>query len=327
MRFADLFCGAGFGARGAVAAGATPVIGVDAWDVASATYQENFPTAHVITDYLEHINPRAYRAIGPIDLLLASPECTSHSLARGSKPPVEASRMSALRVLKWVEEFSPRWVILENVVRMKNWDKHEYLTKSLEGMGYAISQFALNAADFGVAQSRRRLFVVGGRAATPPSIESLNARKATQTQSVRGILDPEGTWRVSKLYKKGRAENTLARAERAISEVGSTEDFILVYYGTDHAGGWQPLDRPLRTITTLDRFALVTFRQGKHWMRMLQPSELKRAMAGNLDHKLNVGTRRDKVKLCGNGICSPVVKELVSEVMEIERRGKLAKAI
>ena len=30
--------------------------------------------------------------------------------------------------------------------------------------------------------------------------------------------------------------------------------FLIVYYGSDGAGGWQALDRPLRTLTTLDRF-------------------------------------------------------------------------
>ncbi|WP_223201951.1 hypothetical protein, partial [Streptococcus pneumoniae] len=57
------------------------------------------------------------------------------------------------------------------------------------------------------------------------------------------------------LFTRDRAKGTLERAERAIKELGPNEPFLLVYYGSDKAGGWQSLDRPLRTVTTLDRFA------------------------------------------------------------------------
>ena len=54
------------------------------------------------------------------------------------------------------------------------------------------------------------------------------------------------------------------------------ENFLLVYYGSDGSGGWQRLDRPLRTITTVDRFALVEHGEGGPTIRMLQVPELKR---------------------------------------------------
>ncbi len=52
----------------------------------------------------------------------------------------------------------------------------------------------------------------------------------------------------------------------------------MVYYGSDGAGGYQRLDRPLRTVTTLDRFAYVRPTKFGHEMRMLQPTELAAAM-------------------------------------------------
>ena len=83
--------------------------------------------------------------------------------------------------------------------------------------------------------------------------------------------------------------------------------FIIVYYGSDYAGGWQPLNVPLRTITTIDRFGLVTWARNVPYLRMLQPSELLKAMGGGTDHRLPYGSRREKVKLCGNGVCSDVM--------------------
>jgi len=50
--FVDLFCGGGLGARGAFMAGCNPVLGIDNWGLAGATYRENFPQSKIIVDYV-----------------------------------------------------------------------------------------------------------------------------------------------------------------------------------------------------------------------------------------------------------------------------------
>ena len=45
-------------------------------------------------------------------------------------------------------------------------------------------------------------------------------------------------------------------------------------------------------------------------LRMLQPDEIFRAMGTTAAYKLARGTRRDKIQLCGNGVCSPVMERL-----------------
>ena len=102
-------------------------------------------------------------------------------------------------------------------------------------------------------------------------------------------------------FKPGRATATLERAQRAFDALGRTARFLLVYYSTDGAGGWQPLDRPLRTITTVDRFALVESWLGVSTMRMLQVPELKRAMGFHDAFALPCGTRRERIHLLGTG--------------------------
>jgi site-specific DNA-cytosine methylase len=94
-----------------------------------------------------------------------------------------------------------------------------------------------------------------------------------------------------------------------------TARFLLVYYGTDGGGGWQRLDQPLRTVTTIDRFAYVRpAAGGVHQMRMLQVSELRKAMGFDRSLKLNHGTRRDQIKLLGNAVCPPVMKAIVEKL-------------
>ena len=122
-------------------------------------------------------------------------------------------------------------------------------------------------------------------------------------------------------YSSSRADATIQRAERAMSQIGEGRSFLIVYYGTDYAGGWQSLDAPLRTVTTLDRFGLVTWKNNNPMLRMLQPPELLRAMGAGIVHKLPGGSRRDRIKLCGNGVCSPVMEVIFRKINHITKNG------
>ena len=315
MRGCDIFSGAGGSSAGARAAGIDVVAGIDMCGTATATFRANFPDAHVVTSRLEDVRIDEFKEqIGPVDVLLASPECRNHTCAKGAAPRDESSRATAMEVVRYARALEPRWLVLENVVYMRPWSRYGELKSRLGELGYRLNELTLDASDFGVAQSRRRLFLVGDRERTPVlSLPKCRGRR----RSVRSVLDPTGTWKTSPLFTARRAKATLERARRGFEALGGKASFLLVYYGTDGCGGWQSLDRPLRTITTVDRFALVEH-DGATWrMRMLQVPELKRAMGFDDDFILPVGTRRDRIRLLGNGVCPPVMetvlRSLVSE--------------
>jgi len=127
----------------------------------------------------------------------------------------------------------------------------------------------------------------------------------------RTVLSTNGCYRFSPLHKKGRARNTIERAKRAIRSLGHGTQFLMVYYGSDRAGGFQSLDVPLRTVTTVDRFALVRPNGRGHEMRMLQPPELQAAMGFPRRFRLDQGSRRDRIRMLGNAVCPPVMKGVV----------------
>ena len=325
LSFVDLFCGAGFGARGATAAGGLPLLGVDSWKLATDTYKANFSSADVICSPIQDLDPIALSRRYKPDVLLTSPECTSHSIARGAKLGSEKSRATAIGIVPWLEAMRPRWLIVENVNRMKQWDRHDELVRTIESHSYKVNDLYLNAADFGAPQSRKRMFLVCDREGTEITKENLLRLHRRSTKPARSIIDWSGRYASSKLNKPGRAKATLERAARAIDELGRRVDFLIVYYGSDYAGGWQSLDAPLRTITTLDRFGLVTWQKNTPYLRMLQPSELIRAMGAGSKHSLPLGSRREKIKLCGNGVCSPVL-EIIFKKMTLAHAKRLAKA-
>ena len=312
IRGLDIFCGGGGSSAGARAAGVRMVGAVDMDPVATQTYKDNFPRAHVVTGRLEDIDvARLRKRVGKIDLLLASPECTNHTCAKGSAPRSEESRATAMSAVEYARAFEPRWLVMENVVHMRPWSRYAELKRELEGLGYTLAEQVLDASTLRVPQARRRLFIVGDRKGPPGLVRALR----TPSLTARAILDPDGTWATTLLGRAGRAEGTLERAGRAFEAVGRETPFLLVYYGTDGGGGWQTLDRPLRTITTVDRFALVMPGPDGHRMRMLQVPELRRAMGLAPDFVMKRGTRRDRVRMLGNGVCPPVMEAVVRALL------------
>lgn len=326
MNFVDLFCGGGFGARGAVRAGAKPILAVDAWSLATETYKANFPNAEVICSPIEEIDPFEQAKIYKPDILLTSPECTSHSIARGARPGSEKSKETAIGIVPWLKAMDPTWLIVENVRRMKNWDRHIELVETIKSCGYSVNDLHLNAANFGTPQARKRMFLVCDKQGSIITEEDLwDYNKPIKP--AKDIINTRGSYQSTLLKKPGRATATLERADRAIAALGENVPFLIVYYSSDHAGGWQSLDAPLRTVTTVDRFGLVTWKQDTPYLRMLQPSELIKAMGAGAKpyhpaHTLPLGSRREKVKLCGNGVCAPAMEAIFRKISNIEAARK-----
>ena len=161
---------------------------------------------------------------------------------------------------------------------MRKWTRYSEFKTALEDLGYKLQEQVLNSAHFGVAQSRRRLFLTADLRQKPPKIIPSNRTVC----KVADIVDLNGKYKWTPLRAPKRATATLERADRGIAAMGADKPFLLVYYGSDGGGGWQKLNRPLRTITTVDRFALVKpDKEHGHVMRMLQVPELQFSLETN----------------------------------------------
>ena len=313
FRALDLFCGAGGSSWGAREAGIEIVAAFDLWPLAGEVHDANFPEAEFIQGRLEdHDVDALAKRLGQIDIILASPECTNHSPAKGNKPRCEQSKATAFQVVRYAKAFKPRWIVVENVVNMRKWTRFDEFKSALEDLGYNLREQALNSAHFGVPQSRRRLFLIADNRQIPPKISPPPA----ELRRIEKIVDLGGTYRWTPLRRPNRAKATLERAKRGLKAVGKTQPFLLVYYGSDGGGGWQRLNRPLRTITTVDRFALVKpDPKHGHVMRMLQVPELQAAMGMPPRMKFESGTRRERIKMIGNAVCPPVMRNVLKRLI------------
>jgi DNA (cytosine-5)-methyltransferase 1 len=307
----DLFAGGGGSSAGAKAAGAQVLAAVDCWSLAKKTYTDNFPEVRFLGQKCEDVRlGDLKKQIGEIDLIVASPECTSHTCAKGNAPRSEKSRQTAFQVVRFARALKPRWIVVENVVHMRSWKKYKSWIQEIRNLGYAVTEQVINAADHGVPQSRRRLFIMCDLQRTPATVKPTTRSR----KSAASIVDKNGHFAFTPLRKKNRAAATIKRANRAIRKLGQKKPFLLVYYGSDAAGGWQRPSKPLRTLTTVDRFGYVRPKRRGHEMRMLQVPEIKAAMGFESSHKLERGTRREKIKLLGNAVCPPVMTAAIKRL-------------
>ena len=212
-RFVPSTCfAAAAAARGALMAGAVPVAGLDMWDLAAQTYQLNFPEAMTYHTKANRLPAnRVLKEAGPIDLLLASPECTSHSVAKGKARRCEKSRETAFEVVRFARVLGPRWIVIENVSQMQRWRKFARWLKQIKGLGYKIELGVLNAQEHGVPQSRRRLFIVCDRE-TQPSLPEPRARDVATVAQILGRGQSKASpWAFSPLKAPNRAHATIVR--------------------------------------------------------------------------------------------------------------------
>lgn len=195
-RIIDLFCGAGGSSLGAELAGGRLVLGLNHWPRAVETHSTNFQHAdHDCEDisslstkrirvYLQHARPT---------VMIAGPECTNHTIAKGSarrKPQVaslwedgpgsddeqEKSRATMWDVARFAEQAlllgQPlEAIVVENVVDAFNWGAGDngalfnaWLT-AIDSLGYQHEIVWLNSmfappAPEAAPQSRDRMYVV-----------------------------------------------------------------------------------------------------------------------------------------------------------------------
>jgi len=171
----DLFCGAGGSSLGAVAAGGEISIAANHWRRAVETHAANFPrTRHECADVAQ-CHPRDFPST---DVLLASPECTAHALAKGRKrknmyqldfdgkngidPSEEKSRVTMWDVPRFAEYHRYNLIIVENVVDSAwYWEPFDAWLMAMDALGYRHQTVNLNSMfAHPTPQSRDRLYVV-----------------------------------------------------------------------------------------------------------------------------------------------------------------------
>jgi DNA (cytosine-5)-methyltransferase 1 len=296
MKAIDLFAGAGGFSTGAAMAGCEVVWAANHWQAAVTIHADNHPsTAHACQD----LHQADWSEVPAHDLLLASPACQGHSRARGKeRPHHDAQRSTAWAVVSAAEYHRPACVVVENVPEFAKWALFPAWCSAMQALGYALSPMVLDAADHGVPQHRRRLFVVGTRSEHPITLR-LPAREHVGAEHFIDLT--AGKW--AQVNRVGRSPATLARIRSGRAAHGSR--FLTAYYGNEKGG--RSLARPVGTITTRDRWAVI---DGER-MRMLNVAECRLAMGFPGSYRLPARAK-DAMHMLGNAVCPPVARDVIA---------------
>lgn len=170
----DQFCGAGGSSIGAIAAGAEIKQAMNHWKRALETYSTNHPETDVDCTDVSACDPRRYPST---DILITSPECTNHSLAKGKQrkyqaqmemfgkatidPAEERSRATMWDVPRFAEVHDYRLIIVENVVDAHQWRLFDAWLHAMALLDYDHEIVYFNSMfAHPTPQSRDRMYVI-----------------------------------------------------------------------------------------------------------------------------------------------------------------------
>ena len=288
----DAFAGGGGASVGIEMALGRPVdIAINHDPDAILMHKTNHPDTLHLTEDIFKVNLKKYVKGQHVALMWASPDCTSHSKAKGGKP-----REKGLRILPWAvyehaKEILPDVILMENVEEIQQWgpldekgypilerkgeDYKKFIT-AMKNLGCRFGSRELVAADYGAPTTRKRWYAVFHR-------DGKEIKWPEQTHSADGIgfekWKPCGDYidwsdLGSSIFdrKKPLAEATQKRIANGIKKYiidaespyivrnGEALAYIIQYHGETRAGDsrGQLLTEPIKTIDTLNRYGLVT---------------------------------------------------------------------
>lgn len=296
----DAFAGRGGASTGIeLAIGRSVDIAINHDPDAIIVHKTNHPNTLHITEDIFSVDLRKYLKKGQrVNLLWASPDCTSHSKAKGGKP-----REKGLRILPWavyklckqilhITGYLPEVIIMENVEEIQNWgpldvDGHPikerkgedykrfiYMMKSL---GYRFDSRELIAADYGAPTTRNRWYGVFRCDRQPiewpePTHNKCGTNGLKKWVPISECIDWSDLG--SSIFSRTTPlkEKTLNRIARGIEKFiikDSNPYFLpdniassfLIQYHSETKSEYvrgQSVNEPIKTIDTSNRYGLVT---------------------------------------------------------------------
>lgn len=183
----DLFCGAGGATLGAELAGLNTVAGVDHAEQPLQTLHENLPVEPIQHD-LSDVDPSVLPQT-EYEWVHGSPPCKGFSTANDDRDIDDPRNSLVFDFIDWIDELRPPVVTMENVTGMVSITDHfmEKVRNAFIGAGYHMKWRTLNAADYGVPQTRKRVITIAyADYLTPPKPwfpKPTHAETATTTLS------------------------------------------------------------------------------------------------------------------------------------------------
>ncbi|WP_221897254.1 DNA cytosine methyltransferase [Bathymodiolus japonicus methanotrophic gill symbiont] len=163
LKALSLFAGAGGMDVGVTNAGFNVILASEMDPHACNTYRGNHPNTIMIEGDINN-NINEITQLKGIDIVIGGPPCQGFSVA-GKMDASDPRSKLVFSYCEVVEKINPKAFIMENVKALGSLTKFEKVRqeifKRMEAAGYQVTMNILNAKDFGVPQSRERVFFIG----------------------------------------------------------------------------------------------------------------------------------------------------------------------
>ena len=278
----DCFAGGGGASVGIEMALGRPVdIAINHDPDAILMHKTNHPDTLHLTEDIFKVDLKKYVKGRKVSLMWASPDCTSHSKAKGGKPREKGLRILPWAVYKHAREILPDVIIMENVEEIQQWgpldsdghpikerkgeDYKRFIT-AMKSLGYIFDCRELVAADYGAPTTRKRWYAIFRR-------DGKDIIWPEQTHSkggVNGLKPWEPIYKYLDLSdfgksifgrKKPLAKNTMNRIARGLEKFvfNNPEPFIMQIGHTGFTKDRnRSIEEPLSTIVTKNEHCLIS---------------------------------------------------------------------
>lgn len=305
--FIDLFCGIGGFRQALESVGGTCVFSCDKNKNARLTYQANYgeiPSGDITKIQAEDIPP--------FNILCAGFPCQPFSIAGKQRGFSDERGTMFFEIIRIVKYHKPEVIFLENVANLEKHDNGNTLKvilRTLKRTGYNVQYEVLNSKDYGVAQIRKRIYIVCFRKdlkakfSFPKPFESNIA--------VEDFLDQD----VEEKYYIDRSDIVFYKPD--ITEQVHDTTYRMGYIGSIGQGRriYSPKGLSPTIVCTARGPAGGTesyYIDGR--VRRLTPDECKRIMGFPEDFVFPVKEERAYEQL-GNSVAVPVLKAIAGQIM------------
>ena len=300
----DLFAGCGGFSCGFAHAGCHVVAFVEQWQPAINTFLKNHPEAILLgRDITQMPNGKFLPLQGKIDVIIGGPPCQGFSMC-GKRDPKDKRNQLYKEFLRVVKIIQPKTIVIENVrglLSMKGHKQEKIINNILHDLielDYFVSYKLLKASDYGVAQNRERLFIIGHRLDLFPQPEGKQknvleaiADLPNEETELNGHIffqtTPETVTKIAKLQQGEKLSATFNFSRQRL-----------------HA------NRPSKTVTTKPTFI------HPFYNRFLTPRELAR-LQGFPDSFEFTGGRTIMTKQIGNAVPPLLGEAIARKIVEV----------
>ena len=289
----DCFAGGGGASVGIeMALGRQVDIAINHDEQAIRMHKTNHPDTLHLTEDIFKVDLEKYVNDRHVALMWASPDCTSHSKAKGGQPRKQGLRILPWAVYKHAKKILPDVIIMENVEEIQQWgplddkrkpipekkgEEYQRFIGKMKSLGYDFDSRELVAADYGAPTTRKRWYAIFRSDGKPivwtePTHNKTGCDGKKKWVQCGELIDWSDLGKSIFDRPKPLADATMKRIangyvkyvvnnpEPYIVKNKEAVSFLIQYHGETKQGDsrGQLLTEPIKTIDTSNRYGLVT---------------------------------------------------------------------